>query len=206
MKRKQAAVLPIRYGRISGKREDTHTMVFSPSVESLGKAWFVPFQKSVTSYAQFREQVNQLSRAEGIQNENYPNRWSTNWGTVAVKFRPRPSKKLRAFFAQWREEFRPKTNSFINGHMQCDERSPISTSGLLDLNWSIPKGYDYVFATPTVPNDGGYSSPEDIAEAIKNASPDNQNYVRENIRNGIELPVHKRLLELIPEILLSTDD
>jgi len=190
--------VPIRYGRISSSRKNTYTMVYSNSVPEHGKAYIVPFADSITCFEDLKDQAIALSYAEGISSERYPNRLAATWGAIGIKFHVDHSDNSIA--GEWRDELRNMASFDPTKYAVGEESPAITEDGILNFDFQLPDGIDYVLGTPVVPNIESYPSPEQIVQAIADSCPPYEEYIRENIRHGIEEPSHTRLVELRPSL------
>lgn len=178
--------VPIRYGRKSSSKRCTYTMIFSNSVESLGTAYIVPFKKESNCFGDIKLQALELSIAEGISTEKHPNRLiAKTWGAVGIVFNKHNGNIYESFKADWSKEF--VNESFNNEGYRIDEKETpsILKNGELNFEIDIPKGIDYIFATPVMPNIKRYPDSNKIAEAINESKPRYDTYVVENYKNGI---------------------
>lgn len=80
--------LPIRYGRQSSKNwQKTYTMVFSNNInqpETMGKGFVIPIKNKIITEKEFKQQLIDLSKAEGIDDK----RICRSWGTVCLIINP----------------------------------------------------------------------------------------------------------------------
>ncbi|MEZ5308962.1 MAG: hypothetical protein R2684_17590, partial [Pyrinomonadaceae bacterium] len=128
------------------------------------------------------------------------------WGVVGVKFRS-SGRVPKAIVDAWSNQFENNSDfNPINFRMK-DEVPAISEQGILNFEFEIPEDIDYVLATPTAPRrfDGGvgYPSPQEIVSAIESSDPPHEEYIRENIRAGIEVDSHSELIKLRPTLAPS---
>jgi hypothetical protein len=184
--------LPIRYGRKSSSKKCTYTMVFSNSVKNSGTAYLIPFNKDANNFSDIKEQALQLSIAEGISTEKYPNRLIATWGAVAIYFNR--NKKFIGLKENWSKEFMKFNNS---GYRIGDETPSINSEGQLNFEIDLPQNIDYVFATPVKPELTEYPNIERIAEAILESKPKYDTYAKENYRNGIRVYGDDKLIKMI---------
>jgi hypothetical protein len=184
--------LPIRYGRKSSSKKCTYTMVFSNSVETLGKAYLVPFKEDAKSFTTIREQAIQLSIAEGISTDKYPNRLKATWGAVSASFNRK--KDLTEIIENWQKEFK----GFNNDDYRIDDEKPsITLQGELNFEINLPDNIDYVFATPVKPELNEYPTIQRVAEAIIESKPSYDTYAKENYYNGIRVDGDEELMRMI---------
>lgn len=192
---------PIRYGRVSTTRSNTFTMVFSNDLVENGKAWFVPYRLSVENFAELRDQALAMAVAEGIATVDAPNRLVADLGAIALKYsttRPRPD--MQSLAEQWRTEFGGLQPFDFTGFCVDGECPVLTPEGILDVPIEIPVGYDYALAAATVANVDRYPSPDEIVAAIDASDPPYEEYIRENIRHGIEVADHEPLMKLRPSL------
>lgn len=158
---------PIRYGRISGKkRKNTHTMVFSPSLnqEDMGTAWLVPFKNPVANPNDLIGEAKKLWEAEGGE----PDRISENWGGVGLLDNPeeRLSDEL---ISAWKNCYEYQQNKPIFNLIN-NEHGVLSNDGILSLQWIKDAehnqliSFNFILATATVPNNNQYPTSRQIAQ------------------------------------------
>lgn len=194
MENKTPIQVPIRYGRKSASKKCTYTMVFSNSVKTLGTAYLIPFKMNTNNFEKIKEQALQLSIAEGISTETYPNRLKSTWGAVAIYFNG--SKNCNELKKKWSNEFQ----NFNNADYRIGEEIPsINSEGQLNFEINLPDDIDYVFATPVKPELAEYPTIEKIAEAILESKPRYDTYATENYKNGIRVEGDETLIKMIEE-------
>ena len=184
--------VPIRYGRKSSSKRCTYTMVFSNSVETIGKAYLIPFKETSKDFATLREQAMRLSIAEGISTDKYPNRLKASWGSVAMSFNR--NKDFSELKKQWHSEFKEFDN---DGYRIGTEKPSITLKGELNFEINLPDDIDYVLATPVKPELNEYPNIEKIADAIIESKPRYETYAKENFKNGIRVENDEKLIQLI---------
>lgn len=181
---------PIRYGRKSGTRRNTYTMIFSNSVPVHGVAWLVPFKKTVSNENDFKaihDQVMYLSLAEGIRKKEEHN-IHKDWGMVALKIMPELeaketelAKQLKKWWSDLHLGIINENNYRING----SEKTSITPEGFINFDFKFkdaPIQLDYVLATPVVPGIAEYPSAWQIADALKKSNPKYFTYFLENCK------------------------
>lgn len=188
---KIAVKVPIRYGRKSGSRICTYTIIFSNSVKSLGTAFIVPYKEETNSFEKIRQQAIELSKAEGISKKSSDN-LIASWGAVGIAF----NKNKGGIYAKLKKNWRKKFKTFKNKDYRIGSESPsIKENGELNFEFEIPNTIDYVFATPVKPNIAEYPNNEKIIEAILESNPRYDTYVIENYQNGIRIENDDELIE-----------
>jgi len=173
---------PIRYGMRSMRRWQTYTMVFSNSAP-MGTAQVVPYAKPVLEPEKLIRQARQLGIVEGYD----PRRglW-TDWGMVAIHWRPSRNDRVDAFRKAWIEaftDFRGAASYALEGEQVC-----VTNDGELVADINLPEEVDYILATPNVPNVSNYPDSADIREAILRSPNQYDTYVHKNIQHGIRVP------------------
>ena len=181
---------PIRYGRISERRGNTYTMVFSRRCAP-GQAKAVPCQDEVLTAADLAAEAEHLWAAEHMQQRN--GRISAAWGCVTLLANPHrhiPAEILNGWAARVRTE-----QHYGNIGQAQGEGVLVDGSGMLQISWPtlvadnalVP--LDLLLATATQPSLTGeprsYAAPETIAAAWRNDRKDNVRYFRNNMRDGI---------------------
>lgn len=176
--------VPIRYGRISSTRRNTYTMVFSNSIETLGKAFIIPFKNETYTFEEVKFQALGIAKAEGISNKKNPDRLITNWGAIGMAFNSKNEDKLLEIRSKWHKEFQDFDNKFygIKG-----ETPTIQKNGELNFRLEIPNEIDYVFATTVIPEPKKYPNIEEIVDAVENSNPRYDTYIKENFNHGIRV-------------------
>ena len=178
--------VPIRYGRKSSSKRCTYTMVFSNSVESMGIAFVVPFKRDANCFEDIKIQALELSVAEGISTEKYPNRLIASWGAVGILFNNEKGNIYDKHKEDWHKEF--NNHYFDNKDYKLGKEEPsIQQNGELNFYVEFPGEIDYVFATPVKPNVNEYPTIEKITDSIIESKPIYKTYVVENFNNGIRV-------------------
>jgi hypothetical protein len=200
----QQVWLPIRYGRLSGTRGDTHTMVLSNlcyAHKELGIAVVVPCIGPVQTADDLITEARGLAQAERLRD------WI--WGAVGVLANP-TSKVPGEILAGWKDFAAKRLHGceLFTKHTKS-ERPILSQSGFLRLRWPQPVGssksinLDLLLATPTAPTLAGshYPRPREIGETY--ARQNRPGYFVENVRHQIrtahDKDIWKSSLRLRPE-------
>jgi len=198
--------LPIRYGRCSGGRQNTYTMVFSTKCYSkgygLGTGWILPIKAEINSFDDLKREACEMGEAEGFDEEN--NWLSSEWGSVALLLNPNKKIDL-AIKDKWREllsgnEYKER---LMNAHLKS-EKSAIDSNGFLAIRW--PKeitsegkleDIDFLIATVTKSTliNGKYPTVYQIADAMKKAK--YCNYFAKNREHEITTFQDAKLSKLI---------
>ncbi len=164
---------PIRYGRQSGSRGKSYTMVFSAALardeSKLGDAIFVPCKQRVRQVKHLVDEAEYLWAAE--RNSSTSNGCiSANWGCVALALHPsRPiPQDLRK---GWTTRISHEKNYGRLKHA-TDEDAIVTESGVLKVPWpqytkGTPLEVDALLVTATCPTliDGRYPSAKQVADA-----------------------------------------
>jgi len=195
--------LPIRYGRESGKRRNTHTIVLSKRCyrhQELGVAYAAACSHPVNDAEDLLAEAEQLAGVEGLN----------DWTWSAVGLLPNPASSVpEEIMASWKRYANPKL-------AQCDlftcrpksEPPIISREGILRLRWPVlvsngsPVEIDLLLATPTALRaPAPYPRPKLIGETF--ARQDYATYFVSNVSNGIRTTqdgaIWKSALRLKPE-------
>lgn len=197
--------LPIRYGRLSEKRKNTYTMVFSKICYKkgyeLGTGWILPIRAGVNSFDDLKVEAQEMGKAEGFSDG-----FSSNWGSVALFLNP--NKEIDSSIrTKWTEHISCKisTHSLLK-HWKSGQ-PPIDRNGFLTIRWPeevTPKNriekLDFLIATVTVPkliNDERYPTEDEIAKAMNRKG--YYDYFLKNRKHGITTFQDKRILGLIPK-------
>jgi hypothetical protein len=204
MKAARQVWLPIRYGKLSGTRGHTHTMVVSNlcyAHKDLGVGFIVPCIRPIQTASDLITEARELAKAEGLAE------WT--WGAVGVLANP-TGKIPPEILAGWKDFAAERLHNcdLFSRHTKS-ERPALSKSGLLQLRWpdrvdtSKPTGLDLLLATPTAPTlpHGRYPRPQEIGETYANQ--DRPEYFIENVRHHIrtarDKDIWKSSLHLRPE-------
>lgn len=182
--------VPIRYGRLSGSRGNTYTMVFSRLCES-GQAKMVHCSHKVSSLEDLIDEAEALWKAE--QPAAAPGRIAVDWGCVTLLCNP--ERKIPKDILQgWANRVGREPDY---GHVSQTEEEGIlvSKDGLLQIVWprlvedGVPAQLDLLIATA---NDAeitaaspSYPEPKTIANAWNAAASRHAEYFWKNLDNGI---------------------
>ena len=160
--------VPIRYGRRSGSRECTYTMVFSTRLiekRKWGQGMVVPCK----SQDLIRE-AECLWRAETATGKNPECVISRDWGCVSVvenPDNPMPKKMRNAWIERVKLE-----RCYVHLNSATGEEVAVDSRGFLQIPWPKLAGeggvsVDVLLATATNPSivEGEYGSVEEIADA-----------------------------------------
>ena len=186
----QTVTAPIRYGRLSGSRGNTYTMVFSRQCKA-GHAKVLRCTRSVSTPADLIAEAEALWKAE--QPSADPGRIATDWGCVALLCNPDrkiPEDLLKA----WAERVEREPNYGRVSQTQGEGRL-IDKDGLLQIDWPrlvetrIPVQVDLLLVTANDPRisatSPNYPSVETIAGAWNAASSRHAEYFWRNVEIGI---------------------
>ena len=186
---------PIRYGRVSSKRGNTYTMVFSAECvrgkggNGIGLA--VPFRRPIESRDDLLEEAARLWAAEAEKERLSPGVYSARWGSVGLLPNP-DSAGVRLLLPAWAEAV---STSPHYGDLHSADGEPPSLSpatGVAQIPWprvateGSTLSFDLLLLTATDPTmDGGkYASPAVVAEAWR-AMPEHMEYFEQNRKHGI---------------------
>lgn len=181
---------PIRYGRISEKRGNTYTMVFSRGCAP-GQAMVVPCRNGIRMPEDLVIEADHLWAAERKQSRN--GRISAAWGCVTLLANPH-REIPKHIFTGWSNRVH-SARPYGDICQALGEGELINQDGLLQVPWPTlvvnnnPVALDLLLATATQPsltgNPPGYPTPQSIAERWRNDGADNVRYFRNNVECGI---------------------
>lgn len=178
--------VPTRYGRLSGSRNNTYTMVISPEYAmKLGTGKVIRCRRDVDSAKDLIDEARQLWRAE---DDNSNGRCiSKGWGCVTILVPPdfhdvdEEAKEARkAFLAAWAKHTKGEGSygrlSFSQGDKAAAGGGEIICDGCLQIEWPLQTSgealpLDLLLLTATDPGLGvpekqdQYPSPQQIAAA-----------------------------------------
>ncbi len=189
---KQFDVLaPIRYGRLSEKRGNTYTMVFSNlcirKSYGLGSAKVITCKNNANNIEDIIEEAKFLWAAER-KTDKTNNKFWASWGAIGLLCNPRTSFPAN-YFSKW-TNITTNSDNYGNISHTKSETPVLNKCGFLILPWPIiikqgkPLALDIILATATNPtldiNTGAYPKASVIAEAWKKDNQRNDNYFWEN--------------------------
>ena len=189
--------VPIRYGRKSGDKNPTYTMVFSSGIDmanDFGTAYFVPFKNQpIRSFRGILNQARFLSEAEGSNDKKLCKGNNNKWCTIGIMFNPKfDLAKKEQILSKW--ELNLKNDEGLIDYDEyriAQENSILSNRGEILMDWLNPVDknrkelfdeFDFVIATCTKPNLEVYPSSQELK---LNISQDERRYFFSNIENGI---------------------
>ncbi len=147
---------PIRYGRFSGspeKRNQTYTMVFDKSLpnEKFGRAKVVPFKKSIVNWNDLKEEVEELSEAEGTGKDFI--KGNSAWCICCIVFNKKVSlEKKNDILNKWSQVLN-ENQAGSNYFLQNSTSYGCTPQGELEIPWPIElKDLDFLIATSTQPS------------------------------------------------------
>ena len=177
--------LKIRYGRVSGSRYCTHTMIFSndPNTKP-GQGYVVGFRKRIRGPKTLEKQAIALACAEGIWTRERQ-RLTCDWGAVGILVNENKpcAEKIRSL---WKKLFQEQRSGRYCHSQYCfvDEEPIITDEGFLQLD---PKpemsNFDLLMATPTVPSPDRALTPREVADRM--IKQNYRVYFNGNIANNI---------------------
>lgn len=185
----QVVTAPIRYGRRSQKRGNTHTMVLSRSARTgharaVGCTHPISTADDLIAEAQFLWDAEVKERTNGCI--------AANWGCVALLPNPQapiPNDMLSA----WAGHVQQQPNYGKVSHTEAEGRL-IDENGLLQIDWprvvgsNEPLQLNLLLVTANDPKLGNleyYPVPEEIAKAWEAAGSKYAEYFWKNLDNGI---------------------
>ncbi|HTV70406.1 MAG TPA: hypothetical protein VMF90_17905 [Rhizobiaceae bacterium] len=193
--------VPIRYGRKSGKRGDSYTMVFSPERGvDLGVGKVITCRRTVSKIADLVDEAEELWAAESEKKRR--SRISAQWGCVAIVVSPtfldhEDADERTKLLEDWRIRTEQEPNYGRLGFSDLDVQAAQGAAlvdGRLNISWPKfmnhwPLSLDLILLTATNPELKArqqYPNPQQIAEPWKNA--DHSYYFRCNRHVGITTP------------------
>lgn len=170
---KQAISVPIRYGRKSSTRQDTYTMILSNNISTQsGRAYTLAFKDEIKNSRMLESQAFALGAAEGLWKEK-PS-ISKNWGTVGLLLNPNIDNKSKVnaniIRQRWKQLYQLYQETFDHTRFQIesDELAVIDQDGFLQIPWTNEMDeYDFLLATPVVPDPHRLLTAEEVAEQMK---------------------------------------
>ncbi|MDY0090660.1 MAG: hypothetical protein RBR78_09875 [Flavobacteriaceae bacterium] len=191
---------PIRYGRISGGRNCTFTMVFSEECNSedmLGTAFFVPFRDNPVSLEALRKQSLELIKSECKKDKSVFEIFNWSWGTLALAINPdlldKDPKKHKQLSEFWKKQCGEGLNP--KQYKVGNEKPAVDEQGILSFNWTDElKDFDFLIATATKP-EKEYPISKKIADRI--IVNEYSEYFIENVKAGISTFQDKEIQSFI---------
>ena len=168
--------VPIRYGRLSEKRQ-SYTMVFSTSLgaDDYGRAIVVPCSRRVRNAADVVDEAVHLWTAETLNGKNPKRRVSAENGWGCVGLLPNPQRPLPADLrAGWTQRV---ADELCYGKLNAadQEDAAVDESGFLTIPWPESEDgsgleVDVLLATATNPTivEGHYPAAQEIADVWNN--------------------------------------
>lgn len=190
--KKVSVPAPICYGRVSTKRKNTFSMVFSNNcndTNQMGTALFVPFKNNPVNFRILEEHTLELIKSERKKKRLDSDIHNWEWGALAISVNPKlleeASQKFdqaRLLLAYWQKKY---SHDFNTDQYKVGVELPIlNGQGILNFNWNDNlNDFDFLIATATKPNTDHYPTSKDIAERmIEN---DYEEYFWRNVESGI---------------------
>ncbi|MGN7787755.1 hypothetical protein ACTJIJ_24690 [Niabella sp. 22666] len=191
MEQKIPVSVPIRYGRKSSSRQNTYTMIFSNHASTkLGQAFIMPLKEEIKNYNILEKNAFAMAKAEGIWgNDDATPTINKRWGTLGLLINPKidATDKVNADLIRnrWQELYKTYDSfdpSIYN--ISQDDVPVIDQQGFLQLPWTEQMNeFDFLLATPTVPN------PHRILSALEISGKMNEtgywSYFKNNVDHGI---------------------
>lgn len=196
MDKKRHITAPLRYGRRSTSREDTYTMVFSPSAVKgdvgTGVGLFVPFARAIESPNELIDEALTLWCVEANKPFSKRGAVSAKWGSVVLQLNPHYD-DTQGFGEAWSKLVAGSPDYGSLKTAEHESRVVNRETGLTELPWpsSVADGSlldaDMLLFTATKPTleKGRCPSPEMVAEAWKR-KPNRLEYFCLNRLNGIQ--------------------
>lgn len=186
----QQVPLPIGYGRESGSRDNTFTMVLTRHYwNNQGKGLIAPYIDRInfSNLNSFKAQVKSLAFCEGIytnKNKNFVANWNTGASAVAIYINPESSdEKQNKIKENWNRIIKDNNGNYINGYNKPisdftwgNEASLLNADYTLSSDLIIKTNLDFLFLTYMQPNYKNPQNQEDyptakiIGEAMKTYS------------------------------------
>lgn len=179
----------IRYGRRSHSRKNTYSMIFSnhPTTE-YGQAFILGFKEMIKNAKILENQAFALARAEGLSDNDKPSLNKT-WGTVGLLVNPHIDSKdelgADVIKKRWAEIYKNYKDKFRSTDYCIDNEQPvIDDNGFLNIEWTEEMNdYDFLIATPVVPNINKALTAKEIADVMNEKR--YFDYFNNNNKNGI---------------------
>ena len=198
----------IRYGRKSQSRKNTYSMIFSnhPTTE-YGQGYILGFKEIIKNTKALEQQAFALARAEGICNGK--NSLNRNWGTVGLLINPNISSKDKTGFdiirKRWSDIYLNYKNVFKPSKYSIENKYPvIDQNGFLTIEWTEEMDeYDFLIATPVVPNTEGVLNAQQISE--KMIENNYFEYFENNINSGILTFQDEEIIKLLEKKKTTTN-
>jgi hypothetical protein len=184
----QNATSPIRYGRLSGSRGNSYTMVFS-RLCAAGQAKLIRCSHSISTLQDLIAEAEHLWKAEQLRAKAH--RIATDWGCVALLLNPK-RQIPRDLLSGWAERVKGESD-YGNVSQTQAEGELVSENGLLQIDWPrlLAGGeadMDLILVTANDPeiklSSPTYPSAQVIADAWNRAG-HHVEYFWKNIDNGI---------------------
>ena len=164
--------LKIRYGRKSQSRQNTYSMIFSnhPTTE-YGQAYILGFKEIIKNFRILKDQAIALAKAEGLWKDK-PS-LNNSWGTVGLLINPSIDDKDKVsadiIKKKWAELYQNYTGIFNSSNYCIDNEQPvIDKDGFLKIDWTEEMNdYDFLIATPVIPNVKKALTSKEIADVMK---------------------------------------
>lgn len=184
---------PIRYGRESGTRGSTFTMVFSRLVArsdyGLGTALVIPCKAPVEDLQDLVQEAKALWVAESSTGK--PRRpLCASWGAVGALFRPDSSAETGSLRKGWTHRI-SQERRYPEFPCSVSESACAASTGLLRIGWPTRlegrlDSYDILLSTANVPTltGGRYPTARDVAQRWLKA-PGEEAYFFHNRSAGI---------------------
>ena len=181
--------LKIRYGRKSGTRENTYTMIFSngPST-GFGQGYILGFNNVIDSFEKLEDYAFSLANAEGIW-KTKPSLNAPKWGAVGLILNPNVDGEKKSDLNSVKEKWTKiydGYNAYFNpsDYSVSDEKPVININGFLEIEWTNEmEMYDFLLATPVKPTTLHPLTPKEIAE--KMIEKGYFEYFEKNVSSGI---------------------
>jgi len=162
----------IRYGRQSQSRQNTYSMIFSnhPTTE-YGQAYILGFKEIIKNARILESQAFALASAEGLWGDK-PS-LNKSWGTVGLLINPNIDSKDKSgadiIKKRWAEIYQNYKDKFKSTEYRIDNEHPvIDDNGFLNIDWTEEMNeYDFLIATPVVPNIKKALTAKEIADVMK---------------------------------------
>lgn len=190
----------IRYGRQSQSRQNTYSMIFSnhPTTE-YGQAYILGFKETIKNARILESQAFALASAEGLWGDK-PS-LNKSWGTVGLFVNPNIDSKDKTsadiIRKRWTEIYKNYKDTFKSVRYCIGNELPvIDINGFLNIDWTEEMNdYDFLIATPVVPNIKKALTAKEIAGIMKENN--YFEYFHNNIANDIRTFHDKEIIQLL---------
>jgi hypothetical protein len=188
--------VPIRYGHLATKRDNTYTMVFSRLClnhsHGMGSAIAISLRSTINTCGQLIQEAEYLWAAERHKSQS-DGHLSADWGCVALLINP-ASQISQDLLEGWPRRISQENHYEEFGHTKSEEPC-ITPNGFLNIPWPrlleddtlLPMDMLLAIATSPTLTDGSMSYPRirEITHAWRRSDQVNEDYFWRNYESGI---------------------